>query len=77
MRLCLAAFVIGKGAYPSAEQLSRVGLPQAEFDQACGLLDLTALELPPPGRAAELLQGTPEETARQLAGLLKEKGGVL
>lgn len=54
-----------------------IGLPQAGFDRARGLLDLTALELPPPGRAAELFQGTPEETARQLAGLLVEKGGVL
>ena len=54
-----------------------LGLPCAEFDQLRDLLELESLELPPAGREAELLQGSPDEAARQLATVLKEKGGVL
>ncbi len=54
-----------------------LGLPDGESDPVCGFLDLVSLELPPPGREAQLLQGSPDEAARQLAALLKEKGGVL
>jgi electron transfer flavoprotein beta subunit len=54
-----------------------LGLPCAEFDQVQGLLELESLELPPAGREAELLHGSPDEAAGQLAAVLKEKGGVL
>ncbi|MDF1556494.1 MAG: electron transfer flavoprotein subunit beta/FixA family protein [Deferrisomatales bacterium] len=52
-------------------------LSEDQFDPLCGFLDLVSLELPPPGREAQLLQGSPDEAARQLAAVLKEKGGVL
>ncbi|MBI5440054.1 MAG: electron transfer flavoprotein subunit beta/FixA family protein [Deltaproteobacteria bacterium] len=40
-------------------------------------LALKALELPPAGKEAELLTGSPEEVAKRFVSILVEKGGVL
>jgi electron transfer flavoprotein beta subunit len=38
------------------------------------ILSLEKMYLPPPGKMAEIIEGSPEEAAEKLASLLKEKG---
>lgn len=56
--------------------LAASGLPAEELDRVAGLLELTALEPPPVGRGAEILEGSADETARALVAVLKEGGAL-
>ncbi|GAB4247769.1 electron transfer flavoprotein subunit beta/FixA family protein [Deferrisoma sp.] len=54
-----------------------LGLDPAALERAGRLLTVEALEPPPPGREAEILEGSPAEVARRAVEILREKGGVL
>ncbi len=53
------------------------GLGPGSTGKLGGLLTLEGLEPPPPGREAERFEGSPDEVAARVVGVLREKGGVL
>ncbi len=57
--------------------LSDLGLDPARVGEAGSRILVEALEPPPPGREAELLEGPPERVAARVVELLRDKGGVL
>ncbi len=60
-----------------AVDLAGLGLAPDAVGEAGSRLRLEALAPPPPGKEAELLQGSPEEVAGRFVAVLREKGGVL
>jgi electron transfer flavoprotein beta subunit len=60
-----------------AVDLAGLGLAPDAVGEAGSRLRLEALAPPPPGRSAELFQGSPEEVAGRFVAVLREKGGVL
>ncbi|GAB4287018.1 MAG: electron transfer flavoprotein subunit beta/FixA family protein [Deferrisomatales bacterium] len=57
--------------------LETLGLSEEALAERGGQLRVEALEPPPPGREAEWIEGAPEEAARKVVAVLREKGGVL
>ncbi len=57
--------------------LADLGVDPDEIGRLGALTRLEALEPPPPGREAEMLEGSPAEVARKAVAVLREKGGVL
>ena len=57
--------------------LAELGLDDRQVGEAGSQILVEALEPPPPGREAEILEGTPDQVARRVVAILREKGGVL
>jgi electron transfer flavoprotein beta subunit len=53
-----------------------IGLDAGEIGANANLLRRVGLSVPPAGKAAEMLTGTPAEIARKILEIVKERGGV-
>jgi electron transfer flavoprotein beta subunit len=53
-----------------------LGLAPDETGAQANRIVRTGLAVPPAGKAAEMLKGTPAEIARKILDILREKGGV-
>jgi electron transfer flavoprotein beta subunit len=56
--------------------LTAVGLSAGEVGGNANLLRELALAVPPAGKEAEIIEGTPAEIARKILDILRERGGV-
>jgi electron transfer flavoprotein beta subunit len=56
--------------------LADLGLSQDEVGRAGSKTILEGLSVPPRGKGAEILEGTPEEVSAKLVGVLRERGVV-
>jgi electron transfer flavoprotein beta subunit len=57
--------------------LGDLGLAAGEVGERANLLISLGFSQPPPGRAAEMIKGTPAEVAQKILDILKERGGVV
>jgi electron transfer flavoprotein beta subunit len=53
-----------------------VGLAPGEIGENANLVRRTGLAVPPAGKEAEMIKGTPAEIARKILEIVKERGGV-
>jgi electron transfer flavoprotein beta subunit len=53
-----------------------VGLAAGEIGEHANLIRRTGLAVPPAGKEAEMITGTPAEIARKILEIVKERGGV-
>jgi electron transfer flavoprotein alpha/beta subunit len=53
-----------------------IGLAPGETGANANLIRLGALAVPPAGKKAEMIKGTPAEIARKILEIVKERGGV-
>lgn len=53
-----------------------VGLAPGEVGENANLLKVLGLAVPPAGKEAEMLKGTPAEIAQKILDIVKERGGV-
>ncbi|MDD4858423.1 MAG: electron transfer flavoprotein subunit beta/FixA family protein [Candidatus Krumholzibacteria bacterium] len=56
--------------------LAKVGLAAGSVGENANVLRRIALSVPPAGKEAEMIKGTPAEIARKILDIVRERGGV-